>query len=279
MSWEDDTYEPELNSAAVAAVAPTDDEVKDKTWEELAEDAGSSAAGGGAAPEKLKPKHLEKAKAKERDERTAREKAEMAARLAEEEQPLSDPVAEKKRLERLQLQADMAAAREALGVGGKVTLSRDTATLVGAITLTDKEAFNTLGKLVAERVHEMSGKGTTLAMRFYTALVAVAGEKLAVDDLKALESAVAGARNRKLQAEREKAKPSAKKKGPKPNLGSEYDYDYDYDDSEAYAAPKGNSGNVAGSIAAAGFDVSAPGAAGGGDEFTRATYAAEESFM
>ena len=107
---------------------------------------------------------------------------------------MTDPAAERKRLEALQLKADMAAARDSLGVGsvaGKVTLTTDPETLVAAIAVTDAEGFKQLGRLVGARVHELAGpRGGAFAMRFYAEILAVAGDKLGLDDLKALESVI-----------------------------------------------------------------------------------------
>lgn len=169
---------------------------EDKTWEELNEDRGAEggATAAAAVATGTKPKHAEKEKVRSRDAAAAREREEMARAAVEAGVPLTDPAAERKRLEALQLKADMAAARDSLGVGsaaGKVTLTTDPETLVAAIAVTDAEGFKQLGRLVGARVHELAGpRGGAFAMRFYAEILAVAGDKLGLDDLKALESVI-----------------------------------------------------------------------------------------
>lgn len=297
MSWEDDDFVPDVPTLAPAA----DEEDVDKALLKEGAASLSTEPAGPAAPAVIKPKHLEKAKLKEREERSARERAEMAAAAAAgADAVLSDPVAEKRRVEALQQKADLAFAAEAIGGGRKVSLEA----LVAQLTVTDGEAFKSLGRLVSERVHELAGpKGAALAMRFYAEVVAAAGDRVGVDELKALENAVAVARNKKLTAEKDK-KGGKKKVGAKVHVGGDLDgarggararrarraadatltpshaSSADYDGYDNY--PRGgNSGNVAASMAAAGMETTAAPAAApaAGAEFTKPKFKAEEDFM
>jgi hypothetical protein len=218
MSWEDDDFVPDVPVLDAPAEEDTGAVV------DLALGGGSAPAPEARGPAEatmLKPKHLEKLKLKEREERAARERAAMAA-AGGAEAALADPAAERKRVEALQRKADLALATEAIsGAAGKApTLEA----LVLQLVVTDGDAFKALGRLVAERVHELAGaKGTALAMRFYTEIIAVAGEKVGVDELKALETVVGVARNKKLTAEKG-AKGGAKKKaGAKVHVGGDLD--------------------------------------------------------
>jgi hypothetical protein len=217
MSWEDDDYTPSVPTAELPIA-----ELTDKTLEALVRGGEEAAAPAGApaAPLTLKPKHLEKAKMREREERAERERAEMLAARGGGDAPLADPAAERRRLEALQLRADMAIAADSLGAGGKADLD----SLVGALTVVDGAGFAKLGKAVAERVHELAGaRGTALAMRFYAEVIAVAGERTGVDELKALEACISVARNKKLAAAKAAAGGGKKKTGVKVHLGGDYD--------------------------------------------------------
>ena len=167
----------------------------------------------------LKPKNLEKLKLKEREERAARERAAMAAAAGGADAALSDPAAERRRVEALQRKADLALAAEAIGGAGKAPSLE---ALVQQLSGTDGEAFKALGRLVAERAHELAGaKGTALAMRFYAEVIAVAGEKVGVDEPKALETVVSVARNKKLAADKDKKGGAKKKTAAKLHVGGD----------------------------------------------------------
>lgn len=206
--------------------------------EALVQATAANSASGPAAPEKLKTKHVEKAKAKEREAKAAAERAASAA--AEEDKPLEDPVAEAKRRERLQLAADMALAREALGggpstaggagsassSGGGGALPGDVDLLVAAMTLTSKEHFTQLAQKTVARVLEAGGNKSTFLVQYVREVLNAAAEKLSVDELKALSTVTDAARNAKLEAAKAEQK---KKKAPakKPTkLAMEKDTDY-----------------------------------------------------
>jgi hypothetical protein len=161
---------PPLTSLPLSPLGSAEAPVEDKTLEELAraeQEAAKAAAAAPKAPETLKTKHVEKAKSKEREEAAAKEREAAAAAASA---ALADPVAERKRLEALQLKADMEAAAAAFGSGGGAStakaLPKDTSTLIAAVPLTDGDAFKALGRLSAERAHQAAGKSSVLAMRF-----------------------------------------------------------------------------------------------------------------
>jgi hypothetical protein len=201
------------------------EDIKDKTLEELGSGGGGggSASGSAAAPATasgLKAKHIEKAAMKEREDRNNRERAEMAAARGAGEKSLSDPNAERARIEALQKLSDLRLAAEDLGVGAK----RDMESLLAMCTLTSRDEFARLGRKAAERVHQAAGgvQGAPLAMRFYTEALSVAAEKFSVQELEALEKVISAARTKKSMAAKASApKASGKSKGPKVHVGAD----------------------------------------------------------
>lgn len=76
-------------------------------------------------------------------------------------------------------------------------------------------------------MHEASGKGNVLAVRFYNELLLTGGEKLKVDELAALGKVIDAIRNKKLQEEKSKNKPGAgKAKAAKVRMGADLDCAY-----------------------------------------------------
>ncbi len=224
-----------------------DEEEEDQTVKELktAPSAAASAAPAPAQPQKIKDKHIEKAKQREREGKggdgSSSSSSTLCANCQAELHPLADPAAEKKRLEALAIKADIAAAQALMGTttvsggstgsgagaaaaGSKAVLPTDAPTLVAAISLLSGDAFRDLGKLVANRVHEASGKANALAVRFYNELLLTGGEKLKVEELAALSKVIDAIRNKKLQEEKSK-KPGggSKTKGAKVRVGADLD--------------------------------------------------------
>lgn len=192
-----------------------EDEEEDATLKELKAPAPAAAADAPKAPEKVKEKHVLKAKQKEREGKGASaDGSTLCANCQADITPAADPNAEKKRLEALQVKADMLAAQALVGgTSTKGGLPTDLPTLVAAISLLSGDAFKDLGKLIANRVHEASGsKNNTLAVRFYNELLLTGGEKLGVHELAALSKVLDTIKNKKLAEEKAKTKSTSKAK-------------------------------------------------------------------
>ena len=198
------------------------EEMKDKTLEELSGAVGvMKAVAAVETASGLKAKHVEKAAMKEREERNTRERAEMAAARGGGggDRALSDPNAERARIEALSQAADLRLAAEDLGVGAK----RDVESLLGMCALTSRDEFAKLGRKAAERVHAAAGgaQGAQLALRFYTEALSVAGDKFSIPELEALEKVLSNARAKKLMAAKVAQPKAGKPKGPKVHVGAD----------------------------------------------------------
>lgn len=195
-------------------------------------------------------KEIEKEK-----EKKEKEEREAAKRRLEENIPLSDPVAEKKRLEALQMKADLEAAADSLGVGttkaaaaGGSLIGRDTKTLIEAVRLISTDDFKLLGTEAGKRVTTATGKSTTPAVNFFREVLREGSEKLSVDDLNGLITLLTVKVNEKraaLKAASGKGKGGTAKSSAKMHVERDDDYGSyaassydDYGDVDAPAAAK-----------------------------------------